>query len=289
MSAEWIENKVTNESTTIRTMCPMNCHPTLCGMLAEVKGGQLISVKGDPDNPDSRGFLCVRGQATPEIFGNASRLLYPLIRDTRSDGWRRASWEEAMQRIATAIQRSPAVATAFWPGHGTFTSNYGTRISAQLTARFANIHGSQFWSPTMLCWGLGAFGLALTGMLETHTKEDMGANSQLILMWGANLASQPNTARYLLAAKRRGAQVISIDVRQTEASAKSDETFIIKPGSDTALALAMIHVICAERIYDVEFIAQFCVGFEALAEHVQKFTPHWAAERTGISAERIVA
>ena len=66
----------------------------------------------------------------------------------------------------------------------------------------------------MICWGLGAFGLGLTGMLETNTKEDMGEHSQLILLWAANLASQPNTARHLLAAKRRGAHIVTIDVRQ---------------------------------------------------------------------------
>ncbi len=267
----------------------MNCHPTLCGMLAEVQDGKLKSVRGDPENPDSRGFLCIRGQASREIIENPGRLMFPLVRDRRSDAFRRASWDQAIGRIAASIERSPPAATAFWPGHGTFASNYGTRISAQMMARFANIHGSQFWSPIIVCWGLGAFGLALTGMLETHTKEDMGAHSQLILMWAANLASQPNTARYLLEAKRRGAYVVTIDVRQTEASAKSDEVLLIKPGSDTALALAMIHVICAEHLHDAAFVAQHSVGFEALAGHVEQYTPQWAAQRTGISVDQIVA
>ena len=75
----------------------------------------------------------------------------------------------------------------------------------------------------------------------------MGEHSQLIILWAANLASQPNTARHLLAAKRRGAQIVTIDVRRTEAAAKSDEVLIIRPGTDTALALALMHVICAER------------------------------------------
>lgn len=141
----------------------------------------------------------------------------------------------------------------------------------------------------MICWGLGAFGLGLTGMLETNTKEDMGENSQLILLWAANLASQPNTARHLLAAKRRGAHIVTIDVRYTEAAAKSDEVLILRPGSDTALALAMMHVICAERRHDAEFVARHTVGFEQLAAHVQAFSPDWAAGVTGIAAERIVA
>ena len=60
---------------TVRTMCPMNCHPTLCGMLVDVEDGRLVGVRGDPDNPDSRGFLCVRGHAAREIIDNPKRLL----------------------------------------------------------------------------------------------------------------------------------------------------------------------------------------------------------------------
>lgn len=270
-------------------MCPMNCHPTLCGMLAEVQDGRLIGVKGDDDNPDSRGFLCIRGQASREIFDNPARLLHPLVRDSRSDAFRHATWDEALDRIAASIAASPAAATATWPGHGTFTTNYGTRVSAQLMARFANFHGSQFWNPTMICWGLGAFGLGLTGMLETNTKEDMGEHSQLIVLWAANLASQPNTARHLMAAKRRGAHVVTIDVRHTEAAAKSDEVLLIRPGTDTALALALMHVICEESLHDAEFVARHTVGFAALAVHLKHFTPGWAAGITGIASDRIVA
>jgi anaerobic selenocysteine-containing dehydrogenase len=274
---------------TVRTMCPMNCHPTLCGMLAQVQDGRVVSVKGDPANPDSQGFLCIRGQAAPEIFDNPARLLQPLVRAQRSGDFRPASWDEAYDRIAGAIAQSAPAATAIWPGHGSFSTNYGTRISAQLMARFANFHGSQFWNPTMICWGLGAFGLALTGMLETHTKEDMGEHAQLVLLWAANLASQPNTARHLLAAKRRGAFVVTVDVRHTEAAAKSDDVLLIRPGTDAALALALMHVICTEQRHDAAFVARHTVGFDALAAHLLPYTPAWAAERTGIAAERIVA
>jgi anaerobic selenocysteine-containing dehydrogenase len=257
-------------------------------MLAEVRHGRLISVKGDDDNPDSRGFLCIRGQASREIFDNPARLLHPLVRDRRTDELRRATWDEALHRIAASIRSSPPAATAIWPGHGTFTTNYGTRISAQLMMRFANFHGSQFLNPTMICWGLGAFGLGLTGMLETNTKEDMGEHSQLILLWAANLASQPNTARDLMAAKRRGAHVVTIDVRHTEAAAKSDEVLLIRPGTDTALALALMHVICKERRHDAAFVEQHTVGFDQLAAHLEVYTPAWAAHVTGIAQDRIV-
>jgi len=273
---------------TVRTMCPMNCHPTLCGMLADIDDGKLIAVRGDEANPDSQGFLCVRGLASREIIDNPARLLHPLVRDRRRDEFRRATWDEAFARITASMAQSPPHATGIWPGHGVFTTNYGTRISSQLLARFAHLHGCQNWSPSMICWGLGAFGLGLTGLLETNTKEDMGEHSQLILLWAANLASQPNTARHLLAAKRRGAHIVTIDVRRTEAAAKSDDVLLIRPGTDTALALAMLHVICAEHRQDQGFVASHTLGFDALSAHVRAFSPAWAAPITGIAAERIV-
>ena len=272
---------------TIRTMCPMNCHPTLCGMLVDIEDNKLVGVRGDPENPDSRGFLCIRGQASREVIDNPARLLHPLVRDRREDPFRRATWDEALDRIGAALAAEAPQATAIWPGHGTFTTNYGTRVTAQLMARFANLHGSQFFSPTMICWGLGAFGLALTGMLETHTKEDMGEHSRLIVLWGANFSSQPNTARFVNAARARGARVVAIDVRRTEATAKADEVLLLRPGTDGALALALMHVICAEQLVDADFVDKHTVGFAALAEHVRAFSPHWAADVTGVPSERI--
>ena len=71
--------------TTVRTMCPMNCHPTLCGMRVDIEGGKVVKVQGDPDNPDSRGFLCIRGQAAKEIYDNPARLLHPLVREREAE------------------------------------------------------------------------------------------------------------------------------------------------------------------------------------------------------------
>jgi anaerobic selenocysteine-containing dehydrogenase len=273
---------------TFRTMCPMNCHPTLCGMLVDVEAGRVVGVRGDPGNPDSQGFLCIRGQATPEILDNPERLLHPLVRTPRSGAWHRATWDEALDRITTAMRTVGREAVGAWSGHGVFANNYGTRLHSHLLRRFANLYGCQWWSPTMICWGLGGFGLGLTGVLEVNTKEDLGAHSNLVLLWGANIASQPNTARYLAAARRRGAHIVTIDVRETEAARMSDEHIVIRPATDAALALAMMHVIVDEQLHDGDFIARHTVGFDALATHLKTHTPAWAAEVTGVPAERIV-
>jgi anaerobic selenocysteine-containing dehydrogenase len=277
-------------SQVVRTMCPMNCHPTLCGMLVEVEDGRLLSVRGDPENPDSQGFLCLRGQATREIIGNPARLLHPLVRDRRAPGsWREATWDEALDRIVSRMRAVEPAAVACWSGHGLFANNYGTRVGSHLLRRFATLLGAQWWNPTMICWGLGGFGLGLTGVLETHTKEDMGAHSRLILLWGANLASQPNTGRHLAAARRRGAHVVTIDVRRTEAAAQSDELVLVRPGTDAALALGLMHVIAGEGLVDSDAIRRHTVGFDALAAHVRRFDPGWTEGETGVPAERVVA
>ncbi len=95
-----------------RTMCPMNCHPTLCGMLAEVRDGQLVGVKGDPANPDSRGFLCIRGQASREIISNPARLLHPLLKEAVKKGGKpasRATRCTCCRTIRSAVGKAPRV------------------------------------------------------------------------------------------------------------------------------------------------------------------------------------
>ena len=277
-------------SGVFRTMCPMNCHPTLCGMLVEVVDGRVTRVKGDPDNPDSQGFLCIRGQASREIIDNPRRLLSPLIRAGRGDtSWRQATWDEALDLIALHMRAAGPRAVGAWSGHGLGANNYGTRVSSHLLRRFANLYGCQWWTGSMICWGLGGYGLALTGPLEVNTKEDMSAHSALIVLWGANLTSQPNTARHVALARKRGAHVVTIDIRQTEAFAQSDESLVIRPGTDAALALAMMHVIIGEGLYDRAFVERHTGGFDALAAHVRSHSPAWAAPITGIDAERIVS
>ena len=274
---------------TFRTMCPMNCHPTLCGMLVDVEDGKVAAVHGDPDNPDSRGFLCIRGHAAREIIGNPQRLLHPLRRSPRSGAWQRTTWEDALDAIAERARAVGPRAVGAWSGHGFFANDYGTRLSSELLRRFANLYGCQWWNPNMICWGLGAFGLGLTGVLEASTKEDMGAHSALILLWGANLASQPNTGRHLAAAKRRGAYVVTIDVRRTEAAAQSDETILLRPGTDAALALGMMHVIVSERLHDAAFVTRHAVGFDALAAHLARHDLAWASAATGLDAGQIAS
>ncbi|HLZ72068.1 MAG TPA: molybdopterin-dependent oxidoreductase [Dehalococcoidia bacterium] len=271
---------------SVRTMCPMNCNPTYCGMIVEVEDDRVRAIHGDTENPDSHGFLCIRGQAAGEIVDNPLRLLQPRLRERREPGaWRDASWDAALERVAEAMLRAGPEAVAVWHGHGLIVNT----LHRQVTQRFANMAGFQWWNPSIVCWGLGGFGLTLTGPTEVNTKEDMAANAELILLWGANLISQPGTAPHVIAAKRRGAYVVAIDVRRSEAFAQADEAYLIKPGADAALALGMAHVITGEGLHDAAFVAEHGEGFAAFAEHVRQFTPAWTEAQTGIPAAAVQA
>ncbi len=127
----------TTARRTHRTMCPMNCHPTYCGMVVEIEddpgthgAGHVVAIRGDKDNPDSRGFLCIRGRSAGEIIDNPARILSPRIRVPGSKGtpsdvepgtwnlephngiWRDASWDEALDRIVAAIRAAGPEAVA---------------------------------------------------------------------------------------------------------------------------------------------------------------------------------
>ncbi|MCP5083498.1 MAG: molybdopterin-dependent oxidoreductase [Alphaproteobacteria bacterium] len=275
---------------TIQTMCPMNCHPTLCGMKAEVENGKLLSISGDEDNPDSRGFLCMRGNAAHEIVANPQRLDAPLIRTRRgSDTWEVASWDDALDLIADKMRKVGREAVGLWQGHGNAVNDYGVGVKRGQMERFANLYGCQHWNPAMICWGLGGFGIGLTGALETSTKEDMSAHAELIVLWGANTVSQANTIKHVDAAKRRGARIVVVDVRRTEVSTLADEVILVKPGTDSALALATMHVIVAEGLWDRSFVEANTVGFDELCQHVGPYSPDWAAAETGVPSEQIAA
>ncbi len=270
---------------TVPTMCPMNCHPTYCGMLVTVQDGRLLKIEGDPDNPDSHGFLCVRGRSAHEIQGNPLRLSQPLLRrgPRGSEDWEAITWDDAMDRIVTAIERSGRDRAGVWTGHGSSVGGIGN----QMARRFGYLSGFQFWNSSIVCWALGGYGLLLTGTIDANTKEDLAKNAETIIMWGANIASQPTTAPHLVAARARGATIVAIDVRRTETARNADHMLVIRPGTDAALALGMMHVIVAEGLHDEAFIAAHTVGFPELAASLEQYTPAWASEITGLDADTI--
>jgi anaerobic selenocysteine-containing dehydrogenase len=272
-------------SRVVKTLCPMNCHPTFCGMEVHVEGDRLVDIKGDVTNPDSRGFLCQRGHAAREIIGNPLRLARPLRRAGPRGGGRfePVSWDAALDEMAFAMRRAGRERVALWRGHGSLVNE----LNRYLIQRFGNLYGCHTWNAAITCWTLGAYGLMLTGVPEANTREDMAEHSRTIIMWGANVVSQPTTVPYLVAARRRGARVIAIDVRRTETARHADEVLLVRPGTDSALALAMMHLLVAEHLVDRPFVDAHTVGFEPLVAALREHTPEWGAEVTGLPADAI--
>ncbi|GAC1449385.1 MAG: molybdopterin oxidoreductase family protein [Ktedonobacteraceae bacterium] len=269
----------------VTTMCPMNCQPTQCGMIVEVADNKLQTLKGDPGNPDSRGFLCIRGTAAREIFDNPKRLLHPLRRvgQRGENRWEECSWDEALAMIVGSIKQTLPERVGLWRGHGAGT----TGVLPTLVTRFGHVGGFQHWASAIVCWAMGGYGLGLTGLLEVSTKEDMAANARTVLFWGSTFSSQPGIAPHLIAARKRGAYVVHIDTRRTEMSRHADEVILLQPGSDAALALAIAHVIIQDGRVDQEFVDAHTLGFAEFSAHVRQYTPEWAAPITGIEPERI--
>ncbi|QQE76876.1 molybdopterin-dependent oxidoreductase [Alicyclobacillus sp. SO9] len=264
------------------TMCPMNCHPTYCGMKVSVDETGEVHIISNRDHPESKGFLCQRGRNVHEIIDHPRRILHPLQRNSRESAWVQSNWDTIMERLGENLRRPER--SAIWMGHGAVVSD----VNRPLLFHFADTLGIKIWNPAVVCWGAGAYGLAATGVVETNTKEDVAANAEFILMWGWNVASQPTSAPFVVQAKKRGAQVTAVDCRRSEVQQIADEVLLVKPDSDAALALSMAHVIIREGYLNREFIKKHTVGFDEFAESIESYSPAWASKVTGLSERQIV-
>lgn len=276
------------EDRIVTTVCGL-CH-TNCGMKIRVKNGCIDKIKGDPDHPANSGALCVKGAAMKELVYAPDRLKHPL-RKTRS-GFKQISWEEALDRIARKLsevrdQYGPHTLLRF----GGAPVTEATRDAfIQLTAAYGS---PNYASPGHLCSQPRKLGLDL--VYGGRTDPDYN-HTECMVIWGGNPTASMRPAerftygrfnRVIPEAKKRGAALIVIDPRRIKTARGADMFVQIKPGTDAALALAMLHVIIAEDLYDKEFVEQWTVGFAELADHVKPATPAWAEKITGVPAKTI--
>ncbi len=270
----------------IRTVCGF-CHAN-CGLLAYVSKGVLRQVKADPDHPANRGDMCPKGAAAPKVVYSPDRLKYPL-RKTNS-GFQQISWEEALDIVATKLME-------IREKHGGETLIRCTGAPVTETARdgfvqlMAAYGSANFIAPGHICHiprEIG-FGTVYGGMAQPDYR-----NTKCVVVWGSNPTDSRSHegaygrfTRLIPEAKRRGAKLIVIDPRHTSLADLADKWLAIGPGRDDALALAMLSVIVKEGLYDKDFVTQWTIGFEELAEHVEKFTPEWAQDITKLRASDI--
>ncbi len=271
----------------IPSMC-QGC-TTACGVLATVKDGRLLSITGNPEDPNSQGSVCAKGVAGPSILYDPYRLLYPLQRvGKRGEGkWKRITWDAAYTTIADRLRQIRA------SGHPEeFAFQQGRNRSTDIINRFLNAFGtpSSFNHRALCSLNRRAAILATIG----ETDWDLGdyENSRYILNFGCNWAEAHQghipVAIRMMRGRERGAKIVTFETRLSNTAALSDEWFCVKPGTDGLIALAMAHVICSEGLWNRTWFDTWSnYPAQEYAQHVAQYTPELAEQVSGVPAAEI--
>ncbi|ACH37739.1 molybdopterin-binding iron-sulfur cluster-binding oxidoreductase MopB-3 [Citrifermentans bemidjiense Bem] len=273
---------------TKRSVCPFDC-PDTCGMLVEVEGGKAVSVKGDPLHPFSRGTLCPKMRHYEESVHSPLRLTTPLKRTGAKGSGEFApiSWEEAVATIASRWRAIIAEhgAEAILP-----YSYAGTMGIVQRNAGHPFFHrlGASRLDRTICSPAKGAGWQAVMGQTATPPPETAG-KSDLLILWGINAAA--TSIHFLNQAKEvqaKGGTVWLIDTYETPTASAADRTFLVRPGSDGALALGIMHILAREGLTDMAFLDSQVLGYEELKREVLPLYPPAVCSRiTGLAVEEI--
>ena len=284
----WPDRDKYKDAQKVPGMCQL-CS-TVCGIVGHVKEGRVLKIEGNPNDPNSRGHLCARGQAGLNHLYHPERLLYPLRRvGKRGEGkWKRISWDEALDEIAARLK---AVRESGKPEE--FAFHQGRQRSKDALKRFLNAFGTKTQlSHRALCSG-NRRAANLTYLWESDWDLNDVEHSKYILNFGSNAfeAHQghiPFATRIQNGRFNNGAKLVTFDVRLSNTAGASDEWFAPFPGTDGAIALAMGHTIMAEDLHDARFIDDWTnVTVEELKAHLKPYTPAWAEKVSGVPAADI--
>jgi anaerobic selenocysteine-containing dehydrogenase len=275
----------------IRGACPLDC-PDTCGWIVTVRDGEPVELRGDPTHPYTRGSLCNKVADYLAYARSPDRLLHPMRRvgPKGSGTFERISWDEAIDTIAARLGDAIAKhgAESIWPiaGSGNMGLIQGIYGAGH---RFWNVLGASR-NVYNLCTIAGGTATGYTlGDNRVGMDPETFRYSKLVLLWGANvLSTHPHFWRPILEARKNGAEVVAIDPIRTRTAAQCDVHLAPVPGSDGALALALLHVVLAEGKEDREFIERSTLGWEAFRRRVLDFPPERAAAITGLARDSIV-
>jgi anaerobic selenocysteine-containing dehydrogenase len=261
--------------------------------LVHVDGnGRVTNVSGDPESQTSRGYICAKGMAAPEFIYHPDRVTHPLRRTgPRGSGqWVRIDWEEALLEISNNLQR---VRAESGPEYIALCQGTG-RPYTEFTGRFIHALGSpNFVSPGHNCFvpRTIASGITVGWMPMPDIYARGGLFPACILQIGQNSpefgAADGICGSMILRAMQKAQELIVIDPRRTQTARRADLHLPLRPGTDGALILSMLHVIIGEKLYDRAFVAQHCSGFEELRGHIAAFSPEWAEPITQVPAGQI--
>ena len=261
-------------------------------MLVTVKDGRAERVAGDPDHPFTRGFLCAKVNRYVERTYHTDRLTTPLRRVGPKGSGRFApmSWDEALDEIAQrlgAIAASPDGAEAILPY--SYAGTMGLVQGEAMDHRLFHLLGASKLDRT-ICSMAGAVGMRMTLGASVGADAEGLPESDLVILWGTNtLTANPHLWPFVLQARERGATVICIDPIRTRTAQQCDEWIGIRPGTDAALALGMMHVVFARGMEDRDYLERHTLGHAELRARVAEWTPARTASVTGLSEDVIVA
>ncbi len=272
------------------SVCALDC-PDACSLLINVEDGRGSKLRGNPEHPITRGFLCGKVARYLEREYSPDRLLYPLRRSgPRGTGrFERISWDQALDEIAA---RLTAISAGFGPESilpYSYAGTMGYLNGSSMDRRFFHRLGASQLDRT-ICSSAGGAGLLASVGYRYGTEPEQFRHSKLILAWGANvLGTNVHLWPFIVEARRNGARFYVIDPHQNRTGKAADRWFPINPGSDAALALGMVHVILRESLHDADYVARFTEGVSQLKQQVADYTPAHVEQLTGIAAEDVVS
>jgi len=271
----------------VRGACPHDC-PDTCALLTTVENGVAIRVQGNPAHGHTDGVLCAKVSRYAERTHHPERLLTPLKRSgpKGSGQFTPVGWDEALddiaQRLGAIAARDPQAILPY-----SYAGTMGLVQGESMDRRFFHRLGASLLGRT-ICASAGGEGLTQTLGGKVGMKVEWFAESKLILIWGSNsIGSNLHFWRYAQQAKRDGARLVCIDPRKSETADKCHEHLQLLPGTDGALALALMHELIANDWLDHDYIARHTLGWEGLRARALEWPPERAAEVCGLPVEQI--
>ena len=273
-------------TTTVRAACTHDC-PDACALLVTVEDGRAVRVEPNPAHPVTGRHLCVKVDRYLERVYSPARVLTPLRRSGEKGAGRFVpiAWDAAIDTIVERWRRIIAAdgAEAILPysylGNMGILSAFGT-----MHALFHRLGATRL--ERTICGGQNQGLVALSG--ATWMDPERLADSRLVVAWGIDLVSTTvHTWDLVSRAMKNGARLV-VDPYRSRTAARAHRHVRVRPGTDAALALGMMHVILAERLEDAEYVARSTTGIEELRHHVADWTPARASETTGVGIDEIV-
>ena len=274
-------------TSIVRAACPHDC-PDTCALHVTVEDGRAIKVVGDPDHPATRGVLCTKVSRYTERTYHRDRLLTPLRRvGKKGEGrFEPISWDAALTEIANRLsdiaRRDPQAIVPY-----SYAGTMGLVQGESMAARFFHKIGASLLDRT-ICANAGATALRYTFGASVGMDIEYVSDAKLVIIWGGNpIASNLHFWTRVQEAKRRGATLVAIDPYRSLTAEKCHRHIAPMPGTDGALALAIMHVLIRDDLLDHDYIARHTVGFDALRERAAAFTPARAADICGVPVDDI--